>query len=246
MFSFLKNHPFPVEARFEHSLVLTFAVPASQVSGRLPPCLVPDTFNDRWAFIAVALVQARDLRPAGFPALLGSDFFLIGYRIFVRYTNTMGQRLRGLFILKSETNRRKMEWLGNLFTSYNYTTTDIRETRQDHRWLIESVASGLEVETSSAPGPVSLPAGSPFADWTEARRFAGPLPFTFSWKPATRQVLIIEGVRQHWKPEPVEVIRHRFAFLESLGCPGLILANAFSLQDIPYRWKKGRLESWNP
>ena len=78
MFSFLKNHPFPVEARFEHSLVLTFAVPASQVAGRLPPCLVPDTFKDRWAFIAVALVQARDLRPAGFPALPGSDFFLFG------------------------------------------------------------------------------------------------------------------------------------------------------------------------
>ena len=106
------------------------------------------------------------------------DRIAIGYRIFVRYTNTRGQRLRGLFILKSETNRRKMEWLGKLFTSYNYPT-HIRETRHAQRWLIESVASGLEVETSSAPGPVPLPAGSPFADWTEARRFAGPLPFTF-------------------------------------------------------------------
>ena len=31
MFSFLKNHPFAVEAFFESSLVLTFAIPKEQL-----------------------------------------------------------------------------------------------------------------------------------------------------------------------------------------------------------------------
>ena len=109
MFPFLKNHPFAVEAFFESSLVLTFAIPKEQIQSLIPECLTLDTFDDKWAFIAVAMVQTKGLRPKGFPALLGNDFFLIGYRVFVRYQNNAGKNLRGLFILKSETNKKKME-----------------------------------------------------------------------------------------------------------------------------------------
>ena len=100
MFSFLKNHPFAVEAFFESSLVLTFAIPKEQVQKLIPECLELDTHNDKWAFIAVAMVQTKELRPKGFPKILGNDFFLIGYRVFVRYTNNAGKSLRGLYILK--------------------------------------------------------------------------------------------------------------------------------------------------
>ena len=103
MFSWLKTHPFPVEALFEHSLVLTFAVPRAELLALLPAPLVPDTFSGDWGFLAVALVQTRHLRPKGFPAWLGQDFFLIGYRAFVRYLAPTGKRLRGLYILRSET-----------------------------------------------------------------------------------------------------------------------------------------------
>ncbi|HPN60122.1 MAG TPA: DUF2071 domain-containing protein, partial [Chitinophagaceae bacterium] len=67
MFSFLKDHPFAVEAFFESSLVLTFAVPKEQLEPYIPECLQLDTFQDRWAFIAIAMVQTKDLRPKGFP-----------------------------------------------------------------------------------------------------------------------------------------------------------------------------------
>ena len=112
MFSFLKNHPFAVEAFFESSLVFTFAVPKNQIKHIIPPCLELDTFNDQWAFVAIAMVQTKELRPKSFPRILGNDFFLIGYRVFVRYVNNSGKRLRGLYILKSETDKRKMEFLG--------------------------------------------------------------------------------------------------------------------------------------
>ena len=82
---FLKNHPFAVDAHFESSLVLTFAAPKEQVQPLIPECLRLDTFDDTWAFIAIAMVQTRHLRPKGFPQFMGNDFFLIGYRVFVRY-----------------------------------------------------------------------------------------------------------------------------------------------------------------
>lgn len=84
---FLKNHPFPVEAFFESSTVLTFAVPKRQLQDLIPECLELDTFKEKFGFIAVAMVQTKNLRPKGFPKFLGNDFFLIGYRIFVRFTN---------------------------------------------------------------------------------------------------------------------------------------------------------------
>jgi hypothetical protein len=244
MLSFLKNHPFAVEAFFENSFVLTFAVPKEVLQSLIPECLELDLHKDKFAFVAIAMVQTKSLRPKGFPEFLGNDFFLIGYRIFVRYTTTEGKRLRGLYILKSETNKKKMEFFGNIFTHYNYTTTDILVTTEANKIEIKSNASQFQIELKKQDSEISLPANSPFTDWKEARRFAGPLPFTFTYNPASKEVLIIEGVRQNWTPKPIAVTNYNISFLKSLNLNGAMLANAFVISDIPYFWKKGRIEQW--
>jgi len=244
MFSFLKNHPFAVEAHFESSVVITFAVLKEQLEPLIPECLQLDIFQDKWAFIAVAMVQTKDLRPKGFPKFMGNDFFLIGYRVFVRYTNKAGKRLRGLYILKSETDTKKMEILGNTFTHYNYTTTDITQSDQNDLKEIKSTASNFKITLNTAQDDNLLPENSPFTNWKEARRYAGPLPFTFTYNTRTKEVLIIEGVREHWKPKPITVSNYEFSFLKTLNLDNVILANAFIINDIPYRWEKGKKELW--
>jgi hypothetical protein len=244
MLSFLKDHPFAVEAFFESSLVLTFAVPKHELQELIPECLQLDTFQDKWAFVAVAMVQTKDLRPKGFPKFMGNDFFLIGYRVFVRYTTAAGKNLRGLYILKSETNKKKMEVMGNTFTHYNYTTTDITHIADNHTKQIISKLSKFKVTISKSQNEIALPQYSPFADWKEARRFAGPLPFTFTYNKTNKEVLIIEGVRENWTPAPVQVLDYSFDFLSSLRLNKPILANAFIIENIPYYWKKGKLEKW--
>ena len=241
---FLKDHTFAVEAFFEISLVLTFAVPKEQLQDFIPECLVLDTFQDKWAFIAVAMVQTTGLRPKGFPQLLGNNFFLIGYRIFVRYTNNAGKRLRGLYILKSETNKWKMQLLGNIFTRYKYTTTDINQSTEGNLHTISSQKSNFNIVTEQTSNPVQIPEGSPFTDWKDARKFAGPLPHTFSYNKETGKVLIILGLRQNWKPEPVKVKSYEFEFLDKLNLQNVVLANAFEIKNIPYSWQKGKIEQW--
>ena len=245
MFSFLKNHPFAVSAHFDSSTVLTFAVPKEQLEDLIPECLTLDTFQDKWAFVAVAMVQTKELRPTGFPKFMGNNFFLIGYRVFVRYKTNAGKNLRGLYILKSETDRKKMEVMGNIFTHYNYTTTDIKQAETDQTTEIASIQSNFKLIIEKTSQEVSLPGHSPFADWKEARRYAGPLPFTFTYNKKTKEVLIIEGVRQNWKPSPVQVNKCHFEFLDTLKLKNPVLANAFVIRDIPYRWKKGKIEVWN-
>lgn len=244
MLSFLKNHPFAVEAFFESSLVLTFAIPKEQLETYIPECLQLDIFNDKWAFIAIAMVQTKNLRPKGVPEFMGNDFFLIGYRVFVRYTNNAGKNLRGLYILKSETDKKKMQFMGNIFTHYNYTTTDILQKESTNSKEISSSKSKFKLTIDKTEEEIPLPPNSPFADWKQARRFAGPLPFTFTYNSTTREVLIIEGVRQNWTPVPVKVIDYDFDFLNSIKLEDPILANAFVIKNIPYYWKKGKIELW--
>lgn len=244
--NFIKNHPFAVEAFFENSLVLTFAAPKEEIRHLIPECLQLDTFDNKWAFLAVALVQTTSLRPKGFPKLLGNDFFLIGYRVLVRFTNQAGKNLRGLYILRSETNKKKMEFLGNIFTRYKYGTIDIRQTTNNGSTQITSRKADFSIRIDDAGSEdISLPPGSPFVDWKEARRYAGPLPFTFSYNPKTKKVLIIEGVRENWKPTPVRVIEQNFSFIHSLNLDDVTLANAFIIHNIPYYWKKGKIEKWD-
>ncbi|GAB2665460.1 hypothetical protein GCM10027036_18760 [Flavihumibacter cheonanensis] len=244
MMQFLKSHPFAVEAYFDSSVVLSFAVPKEQLIHLIPPCLELDLLNEQYGFIAVAMVQTRKLRPKGFPAFMGNDFFLIGYRIFVRYKTSEGKRLRGLYILRSETDKKKMEWLGSLFTQYKYQTIDIKQQREKDIQLIQSDSSGLQVKFRRAEQEIPLPKQSPFTDWKEARRFAGPLPFTFSYLEREKKVLIVEGVRSNWTPKPVQVLEYKIPYLENIGVESPVLANAFEITEIPYYWKKGKKDSW--
>ncbi len=245
--SILENHPFAVEAYFKKSLVLTFAVPKEELLDLIPTCLELDTFKNNWAFVAVAMVDTINLRPKGFPEFMGNDFFLIGFRIFVRYKTQSGKNLRGLYIIKSETNKKKMEILGNIFTQYKYTTTDIHQRKENFINEISSSRSNFLVKyKDSHSEDIGLPAHSPFLNWKEARRFAGPLPFTFSYNPVSKTVLIIEGVRQNWMPKPIQVIEYNFSYLKELDLKDQYLANAFIIEDIPYSWKKGQIEIWKP
>jgi len=243
MWNRISQHPFPVEAFFDYSLVLSYAYPLDALQHLIPECLELDTFKDRWAFVAVAMVQTRQLRPKGFPKFLGNDFFLAGYRIFVRYTSKSGRRLRGLYILRSETDKRRMRFLGNLFTNYNYSTIKVSADFTSGDFArIESSSTGLRVvaklnEAEKSP----LPESSPFTTWREARSFAGPMPFTFSVNP--QEVVIVEGKRRQWQPRPIQIEEAEVPYLKSLSSKEPLLANAFVTEKIPYEWTRGRRES---
>jgi hypothetical protein len=175
---------------------------------------------------------------------MGNNFFLTGYRIFVRYTTSKGKRLRGLYILKSETDKMRMAVLGNMFTHYQYTTTDIAFSREHTIMKVQSDKSHLTIAVDLKKEEAKLPSSSPFNSWKEARRFAGPLPFTFIYNPKAKEVLMIEGVRENWVPQPVEVIQSNIGFINDLKLKDMVLANAFVIQNIPYYWKKGKTDTW--
>lgn len=236
------KHPFSIKAILEKTVVLTYAVPLDELMRLLPPQLVPDTHDEKWAFIAVAAVRTRSLRPFFLPSWSGAGYTLIGYRVFVKYKDSNGKRLRGLYILKSQTDSLAMKVLGNLITHYNYSKIDIIFSSDTMTSDIRSEKGGLHIQIKTGNADSPLPVDSPFLSWKEARRFCGPLPFTFYPTGAGNKMMIVEGLRKNWLPLPVEVTSQSVLFLESLNLRGIRLACAFEINEIPYYWKKGRTE----
>ena len=244
MLYLLKRHPIAVKAFFRHSLVLTYALRPEALEPMLPEGLTLDSWHGR-GFLAIALVQTEGLRPGFLPAAMGRDFFLSGYRIFTRLKGGTGAK-RGLRILRSDTDSPLMAWAGNSLTHYNYRLchVDFEEHEGANTWRITTpdAEADLEVRARIGSGEVALPVGSPFVTLAEARRFAGPLPYTFDYEAETRSIIAIHALRQRWDPQPVEVEVRRNSFLEhepfASGEP--VLANAFYVCGVPYCWERGR------
>jgi hypothetical protein len=244
-FKFLKRHPFPVVAHFERVVAVSFAFPEAVLRPLVPAALEIDTYEGL-GFVTVSMVWTRKLRPAEFPVFLGRDFFLAGYRIFTRFHDDSGRRLRGLKIMRSETDKRSMVWLGNLLTAYNYrrVNVQIHESGPETRvaTFLPDETRTLDITFDASSESAGLPVGSPFKDWQIARRFAGPMPFTFNTE-EDGTVVVIEGRRQDWLPRPILVKKWEVGLFDSDPFRGTrpILANAFAVEAVSYRWEKGRI-----
>lgn len=238
MLDSFKCHPFPVVAHFDRVLALSFAFPKQALKPVVPDPLEIDAYDDL-GFVTVALVWTKKLRPAGFPAILGQDFFLAGFRVFVRAKDG-DRRLRGLRILRSETDKARMQWSGNLLTNYNYQRVEVRDEPGHLTTHLADGTLSLDIRYDAA-AEAELPQGSPFPDWRTARQFAGPMPFTFDIGPQGK-VLAIEGKRAQWTPRPLKVLDWKVAMFDSAPFKDAtpVLANAFAVEDIPYRWERGR------
>lgn len=241
----LQRHPIPMTCRFDHGLVVAWAVPASHLEPLVPPGLELDAYDGQWGFVVIALVQTRNLRPAFLPAWAGRDYALTGYRIFVRHRDERGRTRRGLHILRSDTDKRSMKLGGNLITHYRYRLARIEIApaggRLDVRIATPGAEAHLRVTAYLDDRPAPLPASSPFRSDRDARRFAGPLPWTFDHEPQTNSIVMIRGRRSAWHPHPVAVDVKECGFLERgpLAAAGPRLASAFHFAGIDYGWARG-------
>lgn len=240
----LQSHPFAVRAFFERVAAVSFAFPEEVLRPLVSQGLEIDS-HEGLGFVTVAMVWTKKLRPAVLPEMFGQDFFLGGYRIFTRLRDENGRRLRGLQILRSETDKARMVRSGNLLTRYKYRLVDVdisRDGNETHvRTTLPSGQETLDLTFDDSENE-ALPEGSPFPDWRAARRFAGPMPFTFSRR-KDGSFVVIEGMRESWTPRPVRVVDWKVGLFNETSFAGVkpILANAFMVENVDYRWDKGRI-----
>ncbi|GHE92641.1 hypothetical protein GCM10017786_26640 [Amycolatopsis deserti] len=239
----LNRHPLPMRTRFDHSLVLTYAVDAARLAAMLPEPLTPDIYRGpdgtEHAFVAVALVALRHLRPSVLPAPLGFRSVMTGYRILARLRTPGGKTMRGLKILRSDTDRALLALGGNVLTGYRYHRSAARVSRRGEtlRFTVRSRDGAGDLDVTADLADREPLWDKVFATPADARRFAGPLPYTFS--PDRAGIVVVKAFRSSWRPEPVGILGHEVAFLGRFG--GAVLANAFHVSDVDYGWHRGEL-----
>jgi hypothetical protein len=242
-----------VRTRFGHSLVLTFAFPPEVLKPLVPPGLSLDLYHasngTAHAFVAVGVVSALALRPAGLPEVCGRNFLLTGYRLITRFPTPSGRAMRGLKIVRSDTSSTAMALFGNMLTRYHYRLADITMA-VDQSQLTARVQSrdgeaDLEVIADLASAPAPLPEGSPFESVADARRFAGPLPYTFDYERRSNSVIVVKAFRNEWRPEAVAVQVPRVTFFDQppFNTVAPVLANAFHVSNVDYGWEPGSRRS---
>jgi hypothetical protein len=137
---------------------------------------------------------------------------------------------------------------GNLLTQYNYhrchAKLEHRDGRLHARVRSRDRRADVIVTADLSAQPTALPSGSPFSDGAESRRFAGPLPWTFDYERETNSLILIKGVRRNWSPRLVPVVIDDVGFLRDPMFRGAepILASAFYVGGIDYRWERGIVE----
>ena len=242
---FLKHHSIPIAARFESGLSLTYALPAGVLSPMLMPGLELDTYGG-YAYLSIASVHTVELRPSFLPKAFGRSFCLTSYRLFTRFATIDGEKFRGLQTLRNDTDLASMVVWGNRLTRFRYRRADIEYREQDRLLSLDVKTAGeeadLALKADTAGFSELLPEGSPFPDLATARRFVGPLRFTFDYDPDAQSMVIVEGRRTNWMPRAVRVDVQKNTFLESAPFRGVrpVLANAFYVTDVSYRWEPGR------
>jgi hypothetical protein len=244
MLHLLKRHPLSVRAHFEFVLSITFALPVAVVARFIPSGLGVDEWNG-FGFLAAAFVQTRGLRPALFPAFMGEDYFFAGYRVFCRYVTAGSRELRGLRIIRSDTDKRLMVKVGDLLTHYNYHLAKVELERNPDcirlRVISHDGNGDIDLSAEISRRDEFLPQGSPFSNAHDARHFAGPMPYTFAEETETNSIIRVHGVHKGWKPHLVPVSVKKLSFLEQEVFAGAnpILASCFYIEGVDYLWKRG-------
>ncbi len=138
-----------------------------------------------------------------------------------------------------------MKCFGNLLTHYNYHLASVECRRSETEFSLNIQSKDAQGDVSLAAnldgGEENLPEGSPFPDERQARRFAGPMPFTFDYEQQTHSIIRVEGVREEWKPRLVTVDVQTMSFFkqQAYSAEVPVLASSFLIENVPYRWKSG-------
>jgi hypothetical protein len=135
---------------------------------------------------------------------------------------------------------------GNLLTHYNYHHCDAAiVTRESAIDVSVHSRDGADLDLTAHLDRSPLPPMSPFTSTAQARRFAGPLPFTFDYERDAHAIVSVRASRANWTPHPIAVDVRRLGFFDQPAFRSCTprLAAAFHVTNVDYRWERGVLHA---
>lgn len=233
-----------MEGGFSECVLLNYRTPARSVASLVPSPLELVT-RDGWAFWNIVACRIERMRPAGLPRWCGIDYCHVAYRLFVQAPVASGETIRGLYFIRSDADRKMVEYLGNAATPFRFHHAGITLGITGHKLRL-SVFDSFEQQGDAYfiadPGAIPpRPQSSCFSCRKEAADFLRYSPIAFSCDGSDEWLRIDEVNRDEtkWKETPLAVREARWFFFESLGQNEAQLELATRVDPIEYSWVLG-------
>jgi hypothetical protein len=233
------------------ALSINYAVDADALARLLPAPLEPEVHRGT-AWVQLLVSSLRDMRPQGLPSLFGVCFYQVSYRAAVTFTARGGERRRGGYFIRSETNHPVMRAVGNALTEFrfhDFGAAEIVMLRKRDRLVV-----GVDPEPPFPGGKVAgvfdtrpLEGPPPGSAWRSLDDLREPLvecydAFGVDAEQGFVYVLTID--RDPWNPRFVrpEQLYAEWADRGPLAGATVRLDSVLHVRECGYRWRPLRRE----
>ncbi len=122
----LKQIPITYKGELHKVKLINFSVNMEEVLPLMPAGIKVRDFDGK-AIISMVNVQLRHMRPTGLPKALSFDYQHVAFRLLVDDGHLNEGENKGIFFLKSFSDKPMVVWSGNLMTNYRLSNAQISE-----------------------------------------------------------------------------------------------------------------------
>ncbi len=228
-----------VRGLIKRRLLVNFRVDPDVIRRQLPAAFTPKV-HDGWAIAGICLIRLEEIRPNGFPRLLGLSSENAAHRIAVRWDDPTGPH-EGVYIPRRDTGSIISHLAGGrLFPGeHQRAVFQVRDDGERVELHMRSVDGAAEVKVAGRTATV-LPSTSCFQSVSDASRFFEPGSVGYS---ATASGQRLDGIvlRTHeWRVAPLavdEVYSSYFADSKLFPDGSVSFDCALVMRNISHEWR---------
>ena len=231
-------HPPIIRGVIDRRILVNFTVDPAVAAKLLPHPFRPKLVNG-FAMAGICLIRLKQIRPRGWPAILGISSQNAAHRIAVEW-DANGERREGVFIPRRDSNSILNTWAGGrLFPGrHHHAAFKVRETRDRFQISIENPDEALRVFVSAQVAQ-RFSRASVFGTLEAASAFfaAGSLGYSTTNQAGSYEGLELRSFK--WTVEPLEVDKVESSFFKNVqwfANGSVRFDSALLMRDIEHEW----------
>lgn len=227
-----------IEGVIKRRILANYRVDPAVIAPLLPAQFRPK-LQAGFAIAGICLIRLENIRPRGWPALVGISSENAAHRVAVEWDEPDGVQ-EGVYVPRRDTNSLLNHYAGGRLFPGAHAYADFN-VREKGGWV------GLRMRSSDGRVSVdlratecdALPAGSCFRSVAESSAFFEPGCVGFSPSKDPNKLDAMRLKTEFWRVRPlaVEIVRSSFFADVSMFPPGsAVFDHALIMRDIPHEW----------
>jgi hypothetical protein len=208
--------------------------------------IIPQPFRPKLhcghSIIGVCLIRLEQIRPLGFPGIIGISSENAAHRIAVEWTDKTGQQCEGVYIPRRDTGSLINHLAGGrLFPGEHHSARfDVRDDGRQIDFSMESLDKSVSVRLIGVQTE-TLPPSSCFSSLSEASSFfeGGSIGYSKTQEHARLDGLALKTME--WRVSALEVEKvssSYFADLRRFPQDSVLFDHALVMRDLKHEWQK--------